>query len=104
MAHPKAVPVALNGSTKYLVYDFNALCALLDEGVDAFRLSDTDLQDVRVIRKLVWAGLLESEPSVTLAQVGSWLDLSNLVAVAEAFTAAFARSSKSRLADPGDPQ
>lgn len=99
MAHPKAVPLDLDGA-KYLVYDFNALCALREEGVDAFTLQDGDLTDPRVIRKLIWAGLLHGCPGVTLTQVGSWLDLSNLTAVAEAFTQAFQKSTQRDLPSP----
>lgn len=99
MAHPKAVPLELNGA-KFLVYDFNALCTLRDEGVDAFKLKDEDLEDPRVIRKLVWAGLLSEHPQTSLEQVGSWIDLSNLKEVAEAFTKAFERATQRELPSP----
>lgn len=100
MPHPKAVAVELGGQTRHLVYDFNALCALRDEGVDFTALQESDLADPRVMRKLVWAGLLEETPDVTLQEVGGWMDLSNLKPVAEAFTKAFERSGKSDLRDP----
>lgn len=100
MAHPKAVPVALGGLTRHLVYDMNALCALRDEGVDALALGDTDLTDPRVMRKLVWAGLRQENADVTLAQVGEWIDLSNLAEVGTAFTKAFERSTKREQDDP----
>lgn len=99
MAHPKAVPLDLNGD-KYLVYDFNALCSLRDEGVDAFTLKDADLLDPRVIRKLIWAGLLHHSPNVTLNEVGSWIDLSNLTEIAEAFTQAFEKATKREIPSP----
>lgn len=99
MAHPKAEPLDLNGA-KYLLYDFNALCALRDEGVDAFTLKDGDLTDPRVIRKLIWAGLLHGTPDVTLAQVGSWMDFSNLTETADAFTRAFEKATQRDLPSP----
>lgn len=100
MAHPKAVPVELGGTTRHLVYDFNALCRLRDEGVDAFKLDDTSLGDPRTIRALVWAGLLAESPDLTVTEVGGWLDMSNLPTVAQAFTKAFERSTKQETADP----
>ena len=100
MAHPKAVPVTLGGQTRHLVYDFNALCRLRDVGVDAFKLDEGQMEDPRVIRALLWAGLLEESPDVTVEQVGGWLDLSNLASAAHAFTDAFQRSAKQELADP----
>lgn len=100
MAHPKAVPIALGGATRHLVYDMNALCALRDEGVDAFSLGDSDLTDPRVVRKLVWAGLLQETPDETLANVGAMIDLSNLAEVGTAFTKAFEKSTKRELDDP----
>ncbi len=99
MAHPKAVPLTLDGP-KSLVYNFNTLCTLRDEGVDAFTLQDGDLTDPRVIRKLIWAGLLHDHPEVTLEQVGSWIDLSNLTEVANAFTEAFKKSTQRDLPSP----
>ncbi len=45
MAHPKAVPLELGGQTRHLLYDMNALCALRDNGVDAFTLGEEELKD-----------------------------------------------------------
>ena len=98
--HPKAVPVQLDGQTKHLVYDINALCRLRDIGCDAFKLDEAALGDPRTVRALVWAGLLEECPDVTLEQVGSWIDLANLPAVAHAFTKGFERSTQTELGDP----
>lgn len=100
MAHPKAVPVLLNGETKHLVYDINALCRLRDIGVDAFKLDEATLSDPRTVRALVWAGLLEESPDVTLSEVGAWIDLSNLPMVAQAFTKAFEASTRQEGLDP----
>lgn len=100
MAHPKAVPVLLGGETRHLVYDFNALCVLRDHGVDAFALEDSALGDPRVIRKLVWAGLLNESPGLTLDEVGSWMDFSNLADVAHAFTKAFERATQREIPSP----
>lgn len=92
--HPKAVAVELDGTTKHLVYDLNALCRLRDIGVDAFSLDEGKLADPRTVRALVWAGLLDESPDVAVEQVGKWIDLENLPRVAGAFTAAFERSTK----------
>lgn len=94
MAHPKAVPLELGGTTRHLVYDMNALCALRDVGVDAFTLTEGQLTDPRVVRSLIWAGLKLESPDLTPEQVGSWIDLSNLVDVGQAFTQAFERSTQ----------
>lgn len=100
--HPKSVPVELGGQTRSLVYDFNALCALRDSGVDALSLTEEQMTDPRTIRALIWAGLLESEPSVTLKDVGGWMDPGNLKAVAEAFRKAMEKALKREL--PPDPR
>lgn len=104
MAHPKAVPVDLGGQTRHVLYDINALCALMDEGVDTTTLTDDLLKDPRVVRKLVWAGLLHESPDVTLHQVGEWIDFSNLMDVAQAFTKAFERAAQRRIPDPPTPR
>lgn len=100
MAHPKAVPLVLNEETHHLVYDMNAFCFLLDVGVDAMNLDDERMKDLRVVRKLVWAGLKHETPDLTEHVVGSWIDLSNLAEVATAFTAAFQQSMKRMVDDP----
>ena len=100
MAHPKAVPVHLGGQDRHLLYDFNALCALRDVGVDAFELTDAKLADPRVIRHLVWGGLLHEVPDLAVQDVGRWIDLSNLKDVATAFTKAFERSTQREVVDP----
>ena len=100
MAHPKAVPVELGGQTRHLVYDLNALCRLRDEGVGFDKLNEQDMADPRLVRKLVWAGLLEENPDLTLDAVGKWIDLQNLATVAGAFTDAFAKSVGTELGDP----
>lgn len=100
MAHPKAVPLDLGGTTRHLLYDINAFCALRDAGVDAFQLDDTALADPRVVRTLVWAGLLAETPDLTAKDVGAWIFPENLKAVAEAFTRAFQRALGQELADP----
>lgn len=100
--HPKAVALDLGGQTRYLVYDFNALCALKDNGVDALSLNEEQMTDPRTIRALIWAGLLASEPSVTLKDVGGWMDPGNLAEVAEAFRKAMEKALQREL--PPDPR
>ena len=100
MAHPKAVPVTLGGLTRHLVYDFNALCRLRDDGVDAFKLGEGQMDDPRIIRSLIWAGLLEENPDLTPQDVGKWIDMSNLPVVAQAFIDAFQRATQQENADP----
>lgn len=100
MAHPKAVPVVLGGQTRHLVYDLSALCALRDEGVKFEELSDEHFRDPRLIRKLLWAALLEENPDLTLRDVGGWVDLENFADVVGATTQAFIKSSGQELSDP----
>lgn len=100
--HRKSVAVELGGQTRHLVYDFNALCALKDNGVDALSLDEAQMTDPRTIRALIWAGLLESDPNVTLKDVGGWMDPGNLGEVADAFRKAMEKALQREI--PPDPR
>lgn len=101
--HPKAVQFALNGQDYTLFYNLSALCLLRDHDVDVFALDQSMMQDPRVMRALLWAGLQKYHPGTTLEQVGDWLDLSDLGPAAQAFSLALQKASTKEISGP-DPQ
>ena len=52
--------------TLNLIFDLEALMKLSDEGVDIFTLSEADFKKFDVLLKLCWAGLLRTNPDITL--------------------------------------
>jgi hypothetical protein len=83
-----------------LVFDLSALCALRDEGIEFEKLKDQDFSDPRLIRKLLWAALLEENPDLSLREVGGWVDLENFAAVVGRTVDAFIKSSGQELPTP----
>lgn len=91
-----SVPIELGGKVRHLRYTFNALVALEDElGIPISDIGQIliDKVKLRPIRSMVWAGLIDEDESLTIAEVGGWLDLGKLGEIAskvgEAFMLAF---------------
>lgn len=59
-----------------LSYGLNAMCALEDAGVKL--VTTKDLERPRVFRAVLWAGLLEEEPTLTPEQVGAMVPLNRM--------------------------
>lgn len=69
----RGVGIEIGGRRRTLRYDLNALAEIervLGIGID--QIGQISGQ-ARTIRALVWAGLLHEEPSLTEAEVGSWI-------------------------------
>jgi hypothetical protein len=50
------------------VYDFGAIVALDEEGLNLFELDEKDYQKPSNLVKLAWAGSLRDNPEITLEQ------------------------------------
>jgi hypothetical protein len=96
MSIPKVkVPITLGGATRNLVMDYNAWCEVEKlTGKNPFAEDASfDLQSPNNIRVMLWAGLRHEAPTLTLDQVGVWLNETEggftmgLVAVAQALEA-----------------
>ena len=88
-----------------MLYDFNALIELEElygdmqsvfEGLESFRM--------KVIRDMVWAGLLHEDEGVTPRDVGKMLHPGNIAGVAEKITEAIYLSlPEAEAEDKGKP-
>lgn len=98
MANPSRGQVPLiAGDKEYRIsYGVNALCELEDAfGKSVQKIVDEDLSDdknVRMssVRKVIWAGLIDSEPDITVIEAGNIADLATIPVCMEAISKAFA--------------
>lgn len=69
------VPITIDGRTRHLRYDLNALAAV-EERLNLGGIGEVQglLQQisVRTLRTLLWAGLLHESPDLEEREVGSW--------------------------------
>lgn len=91
----RTVPIELGGHTRHLRFDLNALAAVGDELGIEVRL-DSFAEDLMskplpfsALRVLLWAALLHEEPSLTVKDVGAWVDSDNVGEVSKAFFSLF---------------
>lgn len=63
------VPLRLDRE-RTLILSFNAMCKAEEVTGVNFLMGDVVFSSVRVLRALVWAGLLHEDPTLTLEQVG----------------------------------
>lgn len=96
MSIPKVkVPITLGGEIRNVVMTYNAWCDVEKvTGKNPFAEDDSfDLKSPNNIRVMLWAGLRHEAPSLTLEQVGQWLEdteggfLMGLIAVTQALEA-----------------
>lgn len=89
-----------------LCYNFNAFAELEEQ----FDISIVDLTKIlagpvklKVLRAILWAGLLEETPEITIQEVGRIIDESDwvnrAVEISEAISEAFLRSTFSKAED-----
>lgn len=98
MANPSRgqVPLVAGGKEYRLSYGINALCELEDAfGKSVQKIVDEDLSDendIRMssVRKVIWAGLIDSEPDITEKEAGNIVDLAKIPVCMEAVSKAFA--------------
>lgn len=88
------VPITIEGKTRHLRYDLNAL-ATIEERLNLGGIGEVQglLQqiNVRSLRALIWAGLLYESPDLEEKEVGGWdIDLGNATRIiGEALSLAF---------------
>ncbi len=96
MANAHLGQVALTaGDKEYRVsYGVNALCELeeaFDKSVQ--KIVDQDLNganvSMRAVRRVVWAGLIDQHPEITLKEAGAIADSAGVQACMDAISAAF---------------
>lgn len=91
----------IGGKEREIKFGVNALRTLLvtrNQSPDEIIANGADIRDIELGVTLVWAGLLHEDRTLTLDQVGDWLDeeeglyFQAAQAAAVAFMAAFKRS------------
>lgn len=81
--------LVLGGRERTLRFDLNALATLEDElGVNVLDGTVWQNMNVRTVRAMLWVGLLHEDESLTLHEVGSWIDLANVEIIADQVTTA----------------
>ena len=73
----KSIPIQLD-KQRHLRFDFNALCALEDElGLSIAKLGNIVAGSVGLkdLRAIVWAGLIHEDESLTVKDVGNFLEI-----------------------------
>lgn len=83
------VYLEIGGKKRKLTFDFNSICTVND--LTGINLLEASVSTVTApsVRALLFASLLHDEPNLTIEEVGSWLNMSNLVNVRKAITAAW---------------
>jgi hypothetical protein len=72
-----------------LVLSFNALCLAEEVTGINFLMGEVTFSSLRVMRALVWAGLLDEDPTLTLAAVGDMIEEAGADKVANAIISAY---------------
>lgn len=75
-----------------LVLSFNALCRAEEVTGINFLMGDFTFSSVRVLRALVWAGLIHEDPSLTLEGVGDMIEEAGTDNVGNAIIEAYAKA------------
>lgn len=90
-----ATEVNLGGKTRRMVMDLNAMCTAEElTGKSLMKKETWDKNNIRLgdLRAFVFAALNSVDESVTLREVGSWINLGNFEAVMLAFQAAMKKA------------
>lgn len=80
------VPIEIGGKTRHLRYDMNALAAIEETLNISLDQLEAVANRITTLRALLWAGLLHEEPTLTLRDVGAWVDMEDIQAVGEKIT------------------
>ncbi len=78
-----------------LRYDLNALCELedrFDKPIMEILSGIGEKMSIKLVRTLVWAGLIHEDEELTEKQVGTMVDMSNIMEVQEKLTEALSTS------------
>ena len=106
--HKGEVDFDANGQRWRLVYSFNALCALEEKAGKGFpelsaSLSDSSKLRLADIRTVLWAGLVDNHPSVTIKQAGDIIGDIGAGKVIELFNKALTLAFPEASADTNPP-
>ena len=93
------VPLRLDRE-RVLILSFNALCRAEEVTGINFLMGEFTFSSVRVMRALVWAGLLHDDPTLTLEAVGDMIEEAGADNVAKKIIEAFAAAMPKTT--PGD--
>lgn len=101
------VPLRLDRD-RIIVLSFNALCRAEEVTGCNFLMGEVTFSSIRVMRALVWAGLLYEDPTLTLEAVGDMIEEAGADKVSLAIIAAYAKAMPDAVAteegEDTDPQ
>lgn len=81
----KSTPLVIKGTEYHLKFTLNAMAELEDKfGSVETAFAEMEKGKFKAIRAVLWAGLLEDHPEYTEKQVGSMIDLEDMVALTKA--------------------
>ena len=83
------VPLRLDRE-RTLILSFNALCRAEEVTGINFLMGEFTFSSVRVMRALVWSGLLHEDPTLTLEDVGDLIEAAGVDDIAREIINAFA--------------
>lgn len=90
-----------------LVISFNALCKAEEVTGQSFLVGEPAFSSMRVMRALVWSGLLHEDPTLTLDQVGDMIEAAGadviLSQIMAAYMAAMPEPDEEGDGEPSDP-
>jgi hypothetical protein len=94
------VTVPFNGGQIALAMTFNAICALEDHCgktigevlADFVALGERKLVDMRLIRSVIWVGMLKDQPAATLIDAGNLCEALGVDRLNDTVTAVFETS------------
>jgi hypothetical protein len=94
-------PLALDGKTYHLCYDFNAIIAYEEKsGENILVAFEPDNMTPTKMRQLLWAGLLRENPEITLEQTGALAGYVDMARISNAIVSALLGSRP----DPEEPK
>lgn len=85
------VPLRLDRD-RTLVLSFNALCRAEEVTGCNFLMGEVTFSSIRVMRALVWSGLLYEDPTLTLEEVGDMIETAGADEVSKAIINAYAKA------------
>lgn len=85
------VPLRLDRD-RTLILSFNALCRAEEVTGINFLMGEFTFSSVRVMRALVWSGLLHEDPTLTLEACGDMIEEAGADVVAKTIIEAFAKA------------
>jgi hypothetical protein len=82
------VPIELGGKTRHLKFDFNAMVAYEEATGKNFLEMSKITVSAKNLRAWLYACLVQEDRSLTIDEVGGWIDLENMAGIADKLTEA----------------